>query len=275
MSTDMTDGLTFDFHGESRASRPTVFLSSGLGGAAAYWRHQVPALVAAGLNVITYDQRGTGRSSGALPKEYSISHMADDVLLILDKTNISDCHFVGHALGGLVGLELAIKAPTRLASLSLINAWPKICKHTERCFKARLSLLASCGTAAYVQAQPLFLYPAAWSEEHYQEIETEVEHAISHFPGASIMNSRIDALKMFDASEGLKGIAMPVWLSAATDDILVPWTASQELAKRLPSATFELVPTGGHAHNQTEPEEFNKSLLTFLARAIQQRHVKE
>ncbi|ROR22679.1 aminoacrylate hydrolase [Comamonas sp. BIGb0124] len=256
--------LTYDVHGPADA--PTVLLSSGLGGAAGFWKPQLPALLEAGYRVIAYDQRGTGRSPGELPRPYSIAHMAQDVAEILDRTQTASCHLMGHALGGLVGLQLALDAPARVASLLLINAWSKPNPHSARCFDARLELLARSGPRAYVEAQPIFLYPAAWAAAHAEQVQGEVEHALAHFPGAQTMQTRIAALRAFDVDSRLGDIAVPVWVAAAMDDVLVPWTCSQRLAQGLPKATLESVPHGGHAHSATEAPAFNAGMLAFLAK---------
>ncbi|RYY70375.1 MAG: alpha/beta fold hydrolase, partial [Comamonadaceae bacterium] len=67
--------LYHEVHGPADAAG-TVLLSSGLGGSAAFWKPQIPALADAGYRVVAYDQRGTGRSPGTLPADYSIAHMA-------------------------------------------------------------------------------------------------------------------------------------------------------------------------------------------------------
>lgn len=261
---------TYDIHGPHNAADAagTVLLSSGLGGAAGYWQAQVPALVEAGYRVVAYDQRGTGRSRGTgegLPAGYAIGHMAADVVEVLDATGTGACHVVGHALGGLVGLQLAIDAPERVASLVLINAWGRVSSHSLRCFAARLGLLDAVGVRAYVEAQPIFLYPAAWCEANAAKVQAEVDHAFAHFPGADVMKARIGALAAFDVEAELGKIAVPVWVAASRDDTLVPWSRSERLAAGLPNATFELAPGGGHAHNVTAAASFNRSLLAFLA----------
>ena len=111
------------------------------------------------FRVITYDQAGTGRSGAALPQWYSNADMASDVPEILDATERASCQFVGHALGGLVGLGLALRAPGRLASITLVNGRAKADTHTLRCFEARLVLLEHAGVAAYVRAQPISSNP--------------------------------------------------------------------------------------------------------------------
>lgn len=97
--------LNFDVLGREDAAE-AVLLSSGLGGTAAFWQPQMAAL-GEHFRVITYDQRGTGRNPDTLPTGYAIADMADDVIGILDAARLERCHFVGHALGGLVGLQFA------------------------------------------------------------------------------------------------------------------------------------------------------------------------
>ncbi|MBP7565133.1 MAG: pyrimidine utilization protein D [Burkholderiaceae bacterium] len=244
----------------------TVLLSSGLGGSAGFWQPQVGALVAAGYRVVAYDQRGTGRSPGELPAPYAIAHMAQDVIEVMDATGTARCHLMGHALGGLVGLQLALDAPQRVASLLLVNAWAAPNPHSARCFDARLALLGAVGPRAYVEAQPIFLYPAAWAADHAERVQAEVEHALAHFPGEATMRARIGALRAFDVDARLGSIDVPVWVSAAMDDVLVPWTSSRRLAEHLPRAHFEALPHGGHAHSVTEAAAFNQGALDFLAR---------
>ncbi|MDE1186851.1 MAG: pyrimidine utilization protein D [Pantoea sp.] len=255
--------LYYEVHGP--ADGPSVLLSSGLGGSANFWAPQRQALVDAGFRVVGYDQRGTGRSPGTLAAPYSIAHMAQDVLEVLDATHTAACHFIGHALGGLAGLQLALDAPGRVSSLVLANAWARPNPHSARCFDARLTLLDASGPRAYVEAQPIFLYPAAWAAEHAGQVQAEVDHAFAHFPDQGTMRARIAALRAFDVSDRLAGITVPVLVSAAQDDTLVPWTCSQLLADRLPKATLDLMPHGGHAHTVTETAAFNAAMLKFLA----------
>jgi aminoacrylate hydrolase len=241
-----------------------VLLSSGLGGSAGYWALQVPALVAAGYRVVSYDQRGTGRSLQPLPVDYRIEHMARDVEEVLDGLGVERCHLVGHALGGLAGLQLVLDCPGRVASLALINAWAAPNPHSARCFEARLALLDHAGPRAYVEAQPIFLYPASWAALHAQRVQAEVDHAFAHFPGADTMKARIGALRRFEVSHRLGEITVPVLVSAALDDVLVPATCSQQLLEGIKGSVAHSLPHGAHAHNITEPGAFNEALLAFL-----------
>lgn len=261
----MTQALYFEVKGSRVANAPAVVMSSGLGGSANYWRPQIDALCERGWQVIVYDQRGTGRSPATLPEDYSIAAMARDVTEVMAAADVDRCHFVGHALGGLVGMQLALDVPACVVSLTLINAWPAVPSATRRCFDARLRLLDRAGIRPYVEAQPIFLYPSTWMEENQALVEAEVEHAIHGFPPVANMLARIAALKAFDVTDRLGSITMPVLAVAAQDDVLVPSSASDALCAGLPTATLASMPYGGHACNITRPAAFNKTLLDFLA----------
>ena len=258
--------MIFDVHESDRADAATVLLSAGLGGAASYWTPQLAAL-AARYRVITYDQSGTGRARATqLPAGHAIADMADEVLEILDATATKSCHFVGHALGGLAGVDLALRHPDRVRSLTVVNGWATADAHTRRCFETRVALLKGAGPEAYVRAQPIFLYPATWLAANAERVEAEDAHALSGFQGINNLLRRIEALLLFDATSKLDALRLPVLLSAAHDDVLVPCSQSEELAAHLPDATLDVAPYGGHGHNVTEPAAFNELLLRFLGR---------
>ncbi|MFN3449276.1 MAG: pyrimidine utilization protein D [Roseococcus sp.] len=247
-----------------RAGGEAVLLSAGLGGLAAFWAPQLPALEPR-FRVIHADHRGTGANREALPEGYSIAHMARDALDVLDAAGLARAHVLGHALGGLVALELARMAPERVGRLVLVNAWAKADPHTQRCFDIRLGILAAQGPAAYVAAQPLFLHSAEYASRNHDRILAEIAHGTAHFQGEDTLRKRIAALRAFDATQALPRIAAPTLVAAAKDDLLVPWTASQRLAEGLPNARLWLTDHGAHAFTVERPEPFNSVLAGFLA----------
>ncbi|MGL4287120.1 MAG: pyrimidine utilization protein D [Phreatobacter sp.] len=255
--------MQFELHGRSEPDAETILLSAGLGGLGAFWKPQVAAL-GARYRIVTYDQRGTGRNRAELPDDYRISAMADDVIGIIDQLGIGRCHVMGHALGGLVGLELARRQPHRLRKLVLVNAWAKADPHTLNCFAVRKDLLLNSGVEAYVRAQPIFLFPAPWLSRHAGRVAAETAEGVRHFQGAETLLRRIGALSAFDIADRLGDIHVPTLVAASRDDVLVPWTCSQVLAEAMPAARLSLTAEGGHGFTVTEPEAFNTLVLDFL-----------
>ncbi|MEW1546165.1 alpha/beta fold hydrolase [Streptomyces tsukubensis] len=79
------------------------------------WRHQIPALAAAGYHVIVPNQRGYGNSSRpAEVTEYGIEHLAGDLVALLDHYGYEDATFVGHDWGAMVVWSLALLHPDRV-----------------------------------------------------------------------------------------------------------------------------------------------------------------
>lgn len=250
-------------HGRDDADAPVLILSSGLGGSGAYWGAQIPAL-APHFRVVTYDHRGTGRTGGTVPDGGGIAAMADDVLEIADRLGVDRFSLMGHALGGLIGLDLALRVPGRIDRLVLINAWSKADPHSDRCFDVRLELLATSGVPMFVKAQPLFLYPAIWMAENAERLAAEEAHGIAHFQGKDNIRRRIAALRAFDVDARLGQVAAPTLVMATKDDLLVPYSRSLRLAEGLPNSKLVLTDFGGHAVNVVEPDAFNQAVVEFL-----------
>ncbi len=255
--------MTFDVFDGPGPEAETVLLSAGLGGTAGYWTAQLAALRGR-YRVVAYDQAGTGRNRQQLANDHSIAAMADEALGVLEASGTKSAHFVGHALGGLVGLELALRRPDRLASLTVVNGWAAASAHTRRCFDMRLALLEHEGPAAYVRAQPIFLYPADWLARNAERMAEEEGHGLASFQGSDTLRKRIAALLAFDAAPRLRQLQLPTLIVAARDDILVPSTMSEDLAWGIEGARLYVAPWGAHAINVTEPDAFNSLLLDFL-----------
>ncbi|TWI52365.1 aminoacrylate hydrolase [Pseudomonas duriflava] len=255
--------MYYEIHGQQTSDAETIVLSSGLGGAAAFWAPQLEAL-GAHFRVVTYDQTGTGKSPASIPEGYTLKAMAGDVLDMVDELGIERCHFMGHALGGLVGLQIAVMRPELLLSQILVNAWSAPNPHSARCFAVRLNLLNDSGPAAYVQAQPIFLYPADWIIDNTERLASDEAHALAHFPPVDNVRRRIAALLAFDIDDQLARIETPTLVIVNQDDMLVPWTCSHRLAEGLPNARLERLEYGGHASSVTDPDTFNRVMLNYL-----------
>jgi pimeloyl-ACP methyl ester carboxylesterase len=111
-----SSGVSLDVQVEGEG-RPVV-LVHGFPDTKRLWSKQVPALVDAGFQVITYDQRGYGASDKPAEIEaYSIPFLAIDLTTILDHLGLEQAHLVGHDWGAAVVWATASLAPQRVDHL--------------------------------------------------------------------------------------------------------------------------------------------------------------
>ena len=82
------------------------------------WRHQVPALAAAGYHVIAADGRGYGRSSAPEAiEDYDIEHLTGDIMGLVDAFGHERAVIVGHDWGSMAVWQAALYHPDRVAGV--------------------------------------------------------------------------------------------------------------------------------------------------------------
>lgn len=103
--------------GQRNAGKPIV-LCHGWPEHAFSWRHQVPALAAAGYHVIVPNQRGYGNSSRPTEvTDYDIVHLSGDLIALLDHYGYEDATFVGHDWGAMIVWGLTLLHPNRVSKV--------------------------------------------------------------------------------------------------------------------------------------------------------------
>ncbi|WP_223476779.1 alpha/beta fold hydrolase [Oricola indica] len=103
--------------GRENKGKP-IILCHGWPGHAFSWRHQMPALAAAGYHVIVPNQRGYGNSSRPSDvTDYNIAHLTGDLAALLDHYGYEDAVFVGHDWGAMVVWGMALLHPHRVDKL--------------------------------------------------------------------------------------------------------------------------------------------------------------
>ena len=99
-------------------SGPAVVFCHGFPELAYSWRHQLPAVAAAGFRAIAPDQRGYGGSSApAAVTDYGISELTGDLVGLLDALNVDRAIFVGHDWGGFIAWAMPVMYPERTAGV--------------------------------------------------------------------------------------------------------------------------------------------------------------
>lgn len=240
---------------------PPVLLLHGLGSSSADWPAQQTVLESR-YRVVAVDLPGHGRSP--LPHgPVTIERMTGDVDAVLAGLDAGPAHVLGLSLGACVGLRLALAAPTRVRSLTLVNPFARLRFAGPRDLlrlALRLVLLGTAPmstTAAHVAGR---LFP--WPEQR-----ALYEAAVASLASTSRRTYFVAmrALARFDARGQVAAIRHPTLIVAGDRDTSVPLAAKLALASAIPHARVLVVPDSGHATPHDRPEVFNRAVLEFLA----------
>ena len=158
--------------------------------------------------MITFDQRGTGRSTRT-DAPYSIEQMAADTLALMDHLEVAQPVIVGHSTGGAIGLCLAATRPERVRRLVLSATWT----HADRLLSTAVRSAPRAARArrrptvsAHQHADAASPQRAASNEEAVREREAQ---APVDPLDLRILALRIDALLRHDGRDWARGVQCP------------------------------------------------------------------
>lgn len=253
---------------------PVMLLVMGLGMQLIAWPQAlVQMLVDRGFRVVRFDNRDIGLSQGFdqagvpnmalaglrhalhLPvrSPYSLADMAGDALGVLDALGVPRAHVCGASMGGMIAQHMAVLAPARVASLTLMMTssgsrhLPQPPRHLQRTLMSRPMGHHSVDAAVawilrVLQAIGSPAYPADPAVRH-QRVLTSVQRAWN--PGGSV-RQLLAVVADGDRSLLLPRITQPTLVIHGTDDPLVPLACGQDLARRIPDARTDFIAGMGH-----------------------------
>ena len=266
---------------------PVVVLAHGFPELAYSWRHQMPALAAAGFRVIAPDQRGYGGSSRPEPVDaYDIHALTGDLVALLDHAGADEAVFIGHDWGAMVVWHTALLHPTRVraaAGLSVppiprarsrpTQRWRE--KFGEDFYMLRFQEpgVADAELAADVRATMSGMFaglsagPATlpdWiSPDEFEYYVTEFSR--TGFTGALNWYRNYD--RNWDTTPQLAGAttSVPALFVGGTADPIAP-TMNPARAREVVVGPYteEWIGGAGHWIQQERPDEVNRILLAFL-----------
>jgi pimeloyl-ACP methyl ester carboxylesterase len=124
VATDTVDLCTEAF---GDPADPTVLLIMGASASMIRWDDRFcRRLAAGGRHVVRYDQRDVGRSTTDAPGQaaYTLEHLADDAVALLDHVGVERGHLVGASMGGMIAQLVALRHPARVATITAIMSTP-------------------------------------------------------------------------------------------------------------------------------------------------------
>jgi pimeloyl-ACP methyl ester carboxylesterase len=266
------------------ADAPLVLLLHGFPQTRHTWRHQVPALGAAGYRAVAPDQRGYSAEARPDPANlaaYAIDRLVADVLDLAEASGSAaptPFNLVGHDWGGQVAWVVADRYPERVASLSVLSRPHPLAfrraihedvdgqRHRSRHHKsfhdpATAALLLKDGAARLRRSLSDQRVPEPAIAEYLSVLgEPEaLEAALAWYRAAGALTNQdvgpiaVPALYLWGDGDATVGRAAAEWTA---DFVTGPYR-------------FEVLPGVGHFITDEVPEVVTKLLLDHLATARQ------
>lgn len=225
--------------------------------------------------VITFEQRGTGRSPTA-EATYSIEEYLDDLNVIADHFGVEKFHLFGHSWGGLYAQIYVEKNSKRVLSLFLSSpssGTGEIWKQTER--EVMAFNKEHSGFWGWLKMGMNSLFGMLGSDPAYQYLFKQVlENYNKDFDstfvatGEMVKNVRagpINKTRPHIVAYPLLTEAIdyrfPIMVTYGEKDIY--GESKQHVKNRFPKATFLEIENAGHIAWRHNPEKFNKILAEF------------
>lgn len=246
-----------------------LVLVHGLGGAASNWTELAPLLLPR-HRVLVPDLPGHGGSS-ALPGVSGLEPYADRVAAVAEQEGLLPAPVVGHSLGGMVVLRLALRRPDAVqalvlagaAGLSIGNVWGR---QLLSLFTAVRPGRIAARHRSLVSRSPL-LRRLVFGFVSVADPVALTNEAVEGFLAGQLLHTDVDsawqALRRDDPRQQLEAVRCPVLVLWGADDVQLPLDDAFEYTRRL-HARLRVIPGCGHLLIGERPDPCADAIETFL-----------
>lgn len=258
MSETPPNTLQYRFDGPEEA--PVLILGPSLGTTWHMWDRQIPELVKQ-WRVFRFDLPGHG-GAPAYPGG-SVDELAARLLATLDAVGVQRFGYAGCALGGAIGIELALRHPDRIASLALIAASPRFGTADE--FRQRGVIVRTNGLDPIARTSPDRWFTAGFAAAQPAITEWAVQMVRTTDPGCYI--AACEALASFDVRAELGRIGVPTLVLVGSDDQVTGPAEARTLVAGIPDARLAVVPSASHLVPVEQPAAVTELLVRHFSMA--------
>ncbi len=245
----------------------TIVLTHGFGTDQTAWSYQEAAL-ARDYQLVLYDHVGAGASDPAAysPRRYKgLQSYATDLLEICDELKLENALYVGHSMGGMVGLLAAVAQPRSFKKMVFVGASPRYLNDVDY-------------VGGFDQPSVDGLYAAMSSNYHAwaggfsglvmgnperPELAEGFARTLSAIrPDVAVAVARI--IFQSDHRADLSKLQVPTLIVQSTEDVAVPMQVGEYLARHIPHAQLQVVAARGHLPHVSAPEAVTAAIRGFL-----------
>ena len=238
-----------------------VVLGHGMGGSHAVWYQQVASL-AQSHRVITWDQRGFGRSTSRTGNLGPVPSVGD-LESLLNHLEIRECHVVGQSMGGWPALGFAIDHPERVISLVLADSTAGI--FTPQILRTLDDYGRTSAASDPTDQWPLGHHPAVGS----QLLDEDLAHSFLYSQMGSLTDppspaAIIPLLMATDHTKRALEVNSPTLFVVGEHDPIFPPALIESAAGFISRSEVAVVEDTGHSPYFERPKRWNDLVGDFL-----------
>jgi pimeloyl-ACP methyl ester carboxylesterase len=243
-----------------------VLCIAGRGGAGRTWHlHQVPAIVAAGYRVITFDNRGVGATANA--DGFTLQTMVADTAALIESLGIAPVRIVAVSMGAFIAQELMVSRP-ELVSQAVLMATRGRLDRAREFFRSAEDEFAASGVQLPVSYDAKIRLLESFSPKTLSNDEAVAEW-IGMFTIWPIKITRGLIRQGAISPQGnhlaaYRNITTPVLVIGFADDVVTPPHLGREVANAIPRGQFLQLADTGHLGFLERPEAVNAAVLQFF-----------
>ncbi|CAM3607868.1 arylesterase [Psychrobacter glaciei] len=267
------DEQSVDLYYEVQGTGKPVVLIHGWPLSGRAWEAQLPALVEAGYQVITYDRRGFGQSSKPW-SGYDYDTLAQDLKGLMDELDLTDATIVGFSMGGgEVARYLGNFGSERISKAVLASAVPPYLFKADDNPDGALAEAdiqefldgVSGDRIAFLNDFTKNFFTPADGKLLVSKPMRLYNRDIASFASAKATYDCVKSFAYTDFRDDLKKFDVPTLVIHGNADQIVPIEASgQRSHDMIADSQLHIVEGGPHGINVTHAKEFNDTLIAFL-----------
>jgi len=227
------------------------------------WQPQLRPIAETGFRVLAPDLRGFGES-GAPAAGYSMDLFADDLIALLDASQIERAVVGGMSMGGYILMNLLERYPRRVRAAIFITT-----KSSAEDEAGRVRRSALAAEAERLGANPIIkifaeLLFAGDTMHQKPELIAKVTSWMRDTDPKGLAGGLLAMRDRKDYTPLLPGFQQPSLVIAGAEDRAASPNALELLTAGLPHCQSRIIARAGHMVNLEQPEEFNSALIQFL-----------
>ncbi len=245
---------------EGMHDAPVLLLHHSLATSLYSWDSIVPAL-SQNYRVIRFDARGHGKSD--VPEgPYDFTHLAEDVLRILDQLEVNRAHFLGLSMGGMVGQVLGIEHPDRVSALILASTTSFVPPETGPIWDERIAMMRSGGMQSQIESTIGRWFTQGFLDSGEGHVD-RIARMIARTPVEGCI-SWCEAIKTLNLTDKLGAITAPTLVIVGEDDPGTPVAAARVIHEAIAGSKLVILSGASHQAPVEQPEAFAVAVLEFL-----------